>query len=214
MNMKRREFSLAAAGAALASFTLLASLANAQAAKPVAGKDYQILDQRAPVEAPAGSVEVVAFFSYMCSVCNAFEPTLDAWAKSSPQGVVVRRVPVPFLPNFESMQRLYFALDAMNLVDKLHAAVFAAVHVEHRKLSDAATIADWVAAHGVDRSKFMGQFNSFTTATKTTRARQLTNTYAVHGVPMLGVAGRFLTAGSAKGLKVVEALVADIKAGR
>lgn len=215
MNMKRREFSLgAAAGAALASSTLLASLANAQAAKPVAGKDYQILEQRAPVEAPAGSVEVVEFFSYMCHVCNTFEPTFNAWTKSSPKGVVVRRIPVPFLPNHESMQRLYFALDAMNLVDKLHAAVFAAVHVERRKLSDAATIADWVAAQGVDRSKFLGQFNSFTTATKTTRAKQLTNIYAIDGVPMLGVAGRFLTAGSAKGLQVVEALVADIKAGR
>jgi thiol:disulfide interchange protein DsbA len=214
MNMKRREFSLGAAGAALVSSTLLASLANAQAAKPVAGKDYHILDRRAPVEAPAGSVEVVEFFSYMCHVCNAFEPTFNAWTKSSPQGVVVRRVPVPFLPNFDSMQRLYFALDAMNLVNRMHAAVFAAVHVEHRKLSDAATIADWVAAQGVDRSKFMEQFNSFTTATKTTRAKQLTDIYAIDGVPMLGVAGRFLTAGSAKGLKVVEALVADIKAGR
>jgi thiol:disulfide interchange protein DsbA len=214
MNMKRREFSLGAAGAALASSTLLASLANAQAAKPVAGKDYHILDRRAPVEAPAGSVEVVEFFSYMCHVCNAFEPTFNAWTKSSPQGVVVRRVPVPFLPNFDSMQRLYFALDAMNLVNRLHAAAFAAVHVEHRKLSDAATIADWVAAQGVDRSKFMEQFNSFTTATKTTRAKQLTDIYAIDGVPMLGIAGRFLTAGTAKGLRVVEALVADIKAGR
>lgn len=215
MNMKRREFSLgAAAGAAIASSTLFASLASAQAAKPVAGKDYQILDQRAPVEAPAGSVEVVEFFSYMCHVCNAFEPTFNGWTKSPPKAVVVRRIPVPFLQHFELMQRLYFALDAMNLVDKLHAAVFAALHVERRKLSDAATIADWVAAQGVDRSKFMAQFNSFTTATKTTRAKQLTDIYAIDGVPMLGVAGRFLTEGTAKGLQVVEALVADIKAGR
>ncbi len=214
MNMKRREFSLGAAGAALASSTLLTSLASAQAAKPVAGKDYQILDQRAPVEAPAGSVEVVEFFSYMCHVCNAFEPTFSAWTKSPAKGVVVRRVPVPFLQNFESMQRLYFALDAMSLVDKLHAAVFAAVHVERRTLSDAATIADWVAAQGVDRSKFLGHFNSFTTATRMTRAKQLTDIYAIDGVPMLGVAGRFLTQGSPKGLQIVEALVADIKAGR
>lgn len=214
MNMKRRQFSLGAAGAALASSTLLASLANAQTARPVAGKDYQVLDQRAPVEAPAGSVEVVEFFSYMCHVCNAFEPTFNAWTKSAPKGVVVRRVPVPFLQNSESMQRLYFALDAMSLVDKLHAAVFAAVHVERRKLSDAATIADWVEARGVDRSKFMGHFNSFTTATKTTRAKQLTDIYPLDGVPKLGVAGRFLVEGSAKGLQVVEALVADIKAGR
>jgi thiol:disulfide interchange protein DsbA len=189
-------------------------LANAQTAKSVAGKDYHILNQRAPVEALAGSVEVVEFFSYMCHACNAFEPTFNAWTKSPPKGVVVRRVPVPFLANFEPMQRLYFALDAMSLVDKLHAAVFAAVHVEHRNLTDAATIADWVAAKGVDRSKFLAQFNSFTTATKASRARQLTDIYTIDGVPKLGVAGRFLTEGTAKGLQVVEALVGDIKAGR
>lgn len=214
MNMKRREFSFGAAGVALASCTVLASVVNAQGQRPVAGKDYLVLDQRAPVEAPAGSVEVVEFFSYMCHVCNAFEPTFNAWTKSPPKGVVVRRVPVPFLANFESMQRLYFALDAMNLVDKLHAAVFAAVHVERRNLSDAATIADWVATKGVDRARFLAQFNSFTTATRASKARQLTDIYAIDGVPKLGVAGRFLTEGTAKGLRVVEALLDDISAGR
>lgn len=214
MHMKRREFSLGAAGVALASSGLLASLARAQSSKPVAGRDYQILEQRAPVEAPAGKVEVVEFFSYMCHVCNDFEPTFNAWTKSPPKDVVVRRVPVPFLANFDTMQRLYYALVDMNLVDKLHAAVFAAVHVERRKLSDAATVGEWVAAQGVDRAKFMDHFNSFSVSTKTTRAKQLTNIYRIEGVPALGVAGRFLTEGSAKGLRVVEALTADIGAGR
>jgi hypothetical protein len=54
MNMKRREFSQVAAGAALASAALLSPLAHAQAKKPVAGKDFHILDAKAPVEAPTG----------------------------------------------------------------------------------------------------------------------------------------------------------------
>lgn len=214
MNLKRREFSLGAAALAFASSTVVASRTNAQTVSPVAGKDYQILTQQAPVEAPAGSVEVVEFFSYMCHICSAFEPTFNAWTKSTPKGVVVRRVPVPFLANFEAMQRLYFALEAMGLVDKLHAAVFTGVHVERRRLSDAATIADWVASKGVDRSNFLAQFNSFTAATKATKAGQLTNIYAIDGVPKLGVAGRFLIEGTAKGLLVVESLVGDVKAGR
>lgn len=214
MTLKRREFSLCAAGVALASGTLLGSVVNAQADRPVVGRDYLVLDQRAPVDAPAGSVEVVEFFSYMCHVCNAFEPTFNAWSRNPPKGVVVRRVPVPFLANFESMQRLYFALDAMKLVDKLHGAVFAAIHVERRPLADAATIADWVATKGVDRSSFLAQFNSFTSATRSSRARQLTDIYAVDGVPKLGVAGRFLTEGTANGLRVVEALVGEVRSGR
>ena len=54
MNMKRREFSQAAVGAALASTAWLSPMAYAQGNKPVAGKDYQVLEQRAAVEAPAG----------------------------------------------------------------------------------------------------------------------------------------------------------------
>lgn len=60
----------------------------------------------------------------------------------------------------------------------------------------------------------MDHFNSFSVSAKTTRAKQLTNIYRIEGVPALGVAGRFLTEGSAKGLRVVEALTADIGAGR
>ncbi len=212
--MKRREFSRVAAVAALASSSLLPAAALAQASKPVAGKDYGVLDQKALVEAPAGKVEVVEFFSYMCPHCNTFEPTFAAWIKRAPKEVVVRRAPVHFMPNADVLQRMYFAIEAMNLVDKLHAAVFSAIHVEHRNFNNATVAADWVAAQGVDRAKFTEQYSSFTTATKVTRATQLTNAYKVEGVPALGVAGRFLTEGTAKGLQTVESLVADIKGGR
>ena len=60
MNMKRREFSRAAAGVAL--IASVAPIAQAQPAKPVAGKDYQALDQRAAVEAPAGKIEEIGDF--------------------------------------------------------------------------------------------------------------------------------------------------------
>lgn len=214
MNMKRREFSKAAAGVALASTALLSPMAQAQAKKPVAGKDYGVLEQRSPVDAPAGKVEVVEFFSYACPHCNAFEPTFSEWIKRAPKDVVIRRVPVSFLQNPVVFQRLYFSLEAMNLVDKLHASVFAAVHDEHRNFNDAAAAADWVASKGGDRAKFLENFNSFTVANKATKASQLTNSYKIEGVPALGVAGRFLTEGTAKGLQTVEALVAEVKAGR
>jgi len=102
----------------------------------------------------------------------------------------------------------------MKLVENLHASVFAAVHNEHRNLNSAAVAADWMASQGVDKAKFMEQYNSFTVATKATKATQLTNAYRVDGVPALGVAGRFLAEGTPKGLQVVESLVADVKAGR
>jgi thiol:disulfide interchange protein DsbA len=217
--MKRREFSQAAAGAAMTASALLPSLAQAQAAKPQPGTDYMVLDPRAAVEAPAGKVEVVEFFWYSCPHCNAFEPTLAAWIKKLPKDVSFRRVPVAFNDSFAPQQRLYFTLEAMGLVDTLHAKVFAAIHAEKINLTRGEQIADWIGKQGVDKAKFMEQFNSFTVVSKVSRATQLQNAYKVEGVPALGVAGRFYTDGSIarsmeRALLVVESLVADVRAGR
>jgi thiol:disulfide interchange protein DsbA len=217
--MKRRAFTQVAAGAAFASTALFAPAAQAQAKKPQAGTDFQVLDPRAPVEAPAGKIEVVEFFWYSCPHCNAFEPLLEGWVKKLPKDIAFRRSHVAFRDDFVPQQRLFLALDAMGLVDKLQAKVFAAIHVEKLNLSRADSIAEWVAKQGVDKAKFLEQYNSFTTATKATRATQLQNAYKVEGVPALGVAGRFYTDGSMAGsmeraLQVVESLIADVRAGR
>lgn len=216
--MKRRHFSQAAAGAVLMSS--LAPLAvQAQGAKPAAGTDYLVLETRAPVDAPAGKIEVVEFFWYSCPHCNAFEPTLDAWVKKLPKDVAFRRAPVAFREDFIPQQRLYFALDAMGLVDKLHTKVFSAIHAEKLNLAKADAIIDWVARQGVDKVKFTEQFNSFGVATKSSRAAKLQNDYRVEGVPALGVAGKYYTDGSLarsmeRALQVADTLIADLRAGR
>jgi len=133
--------------------------------------------------------------------------------------VVIRRVPVAFRSDFGPQQRLYFALEAMGLVEKLHAKVFYAIHVERKRLDQPEAIIDWVSQQGVDKAKFTDQFNAFSTASKATRATQLMNAYKVEGVPAMGVAGRFYTDGTmAKGmehvLQVVEYLVGEVRKGR
>ena len=216
--MNRRGFSVAAASA-LAIGQGLFPAAWAQAKKPEAGNEYLLLGKRAAVEAAAGKIEVVEFFWYSCPHCNAFEPTLEAWIKRLPKDVSMRRVPVGFRDDFVPQQRLYFTLEAMGLVEQLHAKVFAAIHGERQDLSRSEAIADWAAKQGVDRAKFVEVFNSFAVATKTTRATQLQNDYHVEGVPALGVAGRFYTDGSLSGnmpraLQVVDYLLAEVRAGR
>jgi thiol:disulfide interchange protein DsbA len=216
--MKRRDFSmLATAGAAAGA--IWPKFAEADTAKPEAGTDYNLVEPRAPVEAPAGKIEVVEFFWYNCPHCNAFEPLLAGWIKALPKDISFRRAPVAFRDDFVPQQRLYFALEAMGLVEQLHAKVFAAIHGEKLDLSKAAGITDWVVKQGVDKAKFSEQYNSFSVATKSTKASQLQNAYKVEGVPALGVAGRFyvdgtLAKGMDKALKVVEALAAGIRSGK
>ncbi len=216
--MKRRDFSLAW-GSALAASALALPTAQAQGAKPEAGADYLALDKRAPVEAAAGKIEVVEFFWYSCPHCNAFEPALEAWVKRLPKDVSFRRSHVAFRDDFVPQQRLYFSLEAMDLVDKLQAKVFAAIHVEKQNLTRGDAIIDWIGKQGVDKAKFTEYFNSFSVSNKVTRATQLQNLYKVEGVPALGVAGRFYTDGSlarnmTRALQVVDHLVGEVRAGR
>jgi thiol:disulfide interchange protein DsbA len=144
---------------------------------------------------------------------------LAGWIKKLPKDVAFRRVPVAFRDDFVPQQRLFYALDAMGLIEKLHAKVFAAIHVEKQQLVRGDAIGDWVASQGVDRAKFMEQYNSFSVASKATKGAQLQNTYKVEGVPALGVAGRYYTDGSLaknmeRALQVVEALVLGVRAGK
>ena len=214
--MKRRDFSLAVPAMALASAGLLPAGASAQAFSPVEGRDFRRLDTTVGVEAPAGKIEVVEFFRYSCPHCNAFEPSLDAWTKRLPKDVVLRRIPIAFGDVDVPQQRLYYALEAMGLLPKLHAKVFHAMHVEKLNLLKGDAIIEWVAQQGVDKTKFQDQFNSFSVNSKATKATQMQNGYGVEGVPALGLAGRFYTDGSIarsmdRALQVVDALVVEVR---
>ncbi|MGV1045676.1 thiol:disulfide interchange protein DsbA/DsbL [Limnohabitans sp.] len=208
--MKRRLFS----GALLATSAWLSqSTAWAQALFK-AGKDYLPLERPVSTDAAAGKIELIEFFWYSCPHCSAFEPTFAQWVKNAPKDVVVRRVPVAFRDDFAPQQRLFFAIEAMNLLDSLHAKVFTAIHAEKQPLNTEAAILDWVAKQGVDKAKFSETYKSFGVASKLKRAVQLQNDYKVEGVPSFGIAGRFYTDGSIAGsmeraIKVAESLIAQ-----
>ncbi|WP_390347038.1 thiol:disulfide interchange protein DsbA/DsbL [Variovorax boronicumulans] len=214
--MKRRDFSLAATSIGLLS--LAAVPAHAQRA-PKAGTDFLVLDKRVPVDAPAGKVEVVEFFSYNCPHCNDFEPSLEAWVKAAPKDVAFRRIPVPFVGNdVEAKQRLYFTLEAMGKLDEYHPKVFAAIHAQRQNLNGDANIQAWAERAGLDGAKFKETFASFGVASKARRAAQQTEAYKVAGVPALAVAGRWYvdgeTAGSmSKVLQVATFLIGEAKKG-
>ena len=194
--MKRREFSAAALFGATA---LAPALAQAQGG-PVEGKHYVRLSVPVPVNAPAGKLEVVDFFWYGCPHCAAFEPELDSWAKRLPDDVVFSRVPVAFRAEpFTTHQRIFYALEALGLVDALHRKVFYAVHVERQSLDKPAEIEAFMAKNGVDIAKFRDAFASFSTLAKIKRAKLLVDGYKIDGVPAIGIHGRYYTAGSLAG---------------
>ena len=207
--MNRRDLVICAAGVTLAGLGLPL---QAQGGPPVEGRDY--LRVAHPVPAPEGKVDVVEFFGYWCPHCNAFEPLLEAWAKKLPAHVNFRRVPVAFNAAHEPMQRLYFALESLGLLESLHRKVFAALHVQHLRLDKEADIVDWVKTNGADATKVLDAMKSFSVATKIRQAKQLAEGYKIDGVPTLGIHGRFMTSPSIAGtaeraLAAADALIAQ-----
>jgi thiol:disulfide interchange protein DsbA len=215
--LQRRHFSaLAAASVGLG----LARNADAQGT-PVNGQDYATLSPPVPVAAPAGSIDVIEFFSFACPHCFEFEPLLEAWLARKPAGVRFHRSPVRFLQNYANFQPMYFALEAMGLADTLPQKVFEAVHVEHQRLDKPDDIAAFMARNGVDAARFMSLFNSFGVRTKVQQANALLEACGVDaiGVPALAVQGRWVTSprqakSGQQALAVVDWLAGQVRAGR
>ena len=210
--MQRRQFS------ALAAASLGLGLARTAAAQgtPVSGQEYQNVATPTPVTAPAGTVDVVEFFSYACPHCFEFEPTLEKWLQNKTEGVHLHRYQVRFLQNYTNFQPMYFTLEQMDLVDAMQQKVFNAFHLEHLRLDKPDDIAAFMTKNGVDAKRFMAIFNSFAIRAKVQQANQLMDTYGVNGVPTIVVNGTWQTSPTlAKGAepttKVVEYLVAKVR---
>lgn len=216
--MKRRLFSSRLLGLTAAVWGVAGSpWAQAQGG-PVEGKHYRKINPPAPVGAE-GKVEVVEFFWYGCPHCNAFEPALEAWAKRLPADVAFKRVPVAFRPDpFVAHQKLFYTLDSMNLIEKLHRKVFEEIHANpspQPRLADATQVGAFAEKHGLDKAQFMAVFNSFAVNTKAGQAKKLSAAYQIEGVPSLGIHGRYLTGGEAgdmnKALEVTDFLIQKVR---
>lgn len=206
-----------AAVRALGLLIILAMFGTAHAAV-MAGKEYTQLNPPRPTET-GKKIEVIEFFYYGCPHCFNLEPNLEAWRKKLPADVSFRRVPGVFRDSWMPLTRLYYAYEALGLVDKLHADTFNAIHVDNIDLGTDKAIIDWVVKHGVDRNKFTAAFNSFAVQNKAQRARVMTQQYGVQGVPTLVVDGKFMTSSGQAGghdnvMAAVDELIAMARAER
>ena len=188
-------------------------LGTAHAQTPEAGTDYMVYLGPMPTEAPAGKIEVTEFFFYTCPHCADMEPLLEKWAETLPKDVSLRRVPVLFRPQLAPFAKIYYTLEAMNLLGKLHGEVFVAVHQQRVNLADEKALFAWVASKGVDAAKFEEIYKSSATIDKVKLADQLTRSYNVPGTPAIVVGGRYLIAQGdhARQLKIANFLIAKVR---
>jgi thiol:disulfide interchange protein DsbA len=161
-------------------------------AQPKAGVEYRELSTPQATDT-AGKIEVIEFFWYGCPHCYHFDPVLELWVKKLPKDVQFRRVPAMFNDEYAQGARAYYALEAIGEAERVHKALFDAVHTGSRlRVANEAALTEWLAKQGVDTKKFAAAYRSFSVEGKLKRAAQLTQTYKIEGVPSMAVNGKFV----------------------
>lgn len=192
--MQRRTF----IGLGIGGLALLGAGALGYAAM-TAGKDYVALSQPLPVDS-GDKVEVTEFFWYGCPHCFDLEPLMNQWLKNLPKDVEFRRQPTIFSnASWVPGAKIYYTLESLGELDRLHGKVFDAIHVDRLNLDNEVVLFDWMAKQGVDRNKFANTYNSFAVQSKVKRAEQLSRQSKISGVPAVIVDGKFMTAASLTG---------------
>ena len=143
--------------------------------------------------AATGRVEVIEFFYYGCPVCYETEPFLSRWLGSAPDYVAIRRVPALSSETWEPFAKLYYTLETLGQVERLHWPVYDNFHFDDVKLDDEKVMVDWAARNGLERDKFVQTYASQAVADKLAQARELLKSYDVRAVPTFIVDGKFLT---------------------
>lgn len=163
----------------------------AGAAELKEGQDFRAISP--PLTAAKDKVEVTEFFWYGCPHCFDFEPALAAWAGKLPANVSFRRVPVVTANNrWIPAAQLYYTLEAMNLVEKLHGDVFIAIHAHRLRLDNEKVLFEWIAKKGVDMKQFTDAWSSSGVQDRIGQARELARASGLSGVPAVMVQGRYM----------------------
>jgi thiol:disulfide interchange protein DsbA len=181
-----------AAALAASIWLVVAGAALAQAPQ------YRLLSPPQPTEG-GGKVEVIEFFWYGCGHCYRLEPFVNAFVKNAPKDVVFRRIPAAPSASWAELAQVYYTLEAMGLVEQLHAKVFDAIHKENLNLSNRKIREDWLAKQGIDLKKYQEVEKSFAVATKMQRARQMTAAYKIDSVPQVIVNGKYVVSAETTG---------------
>jgi len=198
---------------ALLPFLML--LASAFTAAAARAADYAVMAPPQPTESN-GKIEVVEFFWYGCPHCYHLETSVNQWLKTIPPDVVFKRVPAYPSESWGQLARVYYTIEAMGLLPKMHDQIFDAIHKDSVNLNNPKIRDQWLAQHGVDPAKYAEMEKSFTVATNLARAKQMTQNYKVDSVPRLVVNGKYYTSGELAGsperiFTVVDELIAKVR---
>jgi thiol:disulfide interchange protein DsbA len=176
----------------LSSKLALGALALGFAAAAVAQQRPPVIEINPPMPTEnKAKIEVVEFFWYGCPACYSLEPHLETWIKKLPKDAEFKRVPAMFNERVAIAARVYYALEAIGEVGRLHRPLFDAIHKDGLRITDEQHRNDWLKRQNADVAKFSAAFASFAVESRLKRAAELQGAAKLDGVPTLVVNGRY-----------------------
>ncbi len=156
--------------------------------------EYRVIKPQ-PVSV-ANGIEVIDFFWYGCPHCHNLQPALERWISRKPADVTVRRIPAILRDSWTAHARIYYTLEALGEVERLHQRVYHGYHVEELSMSKPEVMSEWAVRNGIARERWDEAYNSPAVQRKVEEAARLSRAYSIAGTPSLVVNGRYLTSGS------------------
>lgn len=157
------------------------------------------------------TVDVVEFFSYGCEHCRSFDPLLEAWKDTLPEGASFRRAHVGFAGGAEVLARAHVVLGRAGALDANHERLFRAIHDRNRQFTDHSRLADFVDGYGVERDAFLAAIDEPSVRREVAEVDRAFREAGLLAVPAIVVADKYVVnmdIGRKQTLDVVDQLVA------
>jgi thiol:disulfide interchange protein DsbA len=189
-----RLISVARGCLALIAVAGFAAPAPAQEIRARQNVEYRLIETQKPET--GGRIEVIDFFWYGCPYCNELQPALEDWIKRKPGDVALRRIPVILRDTWAPHARIYYTLELLGEVERLHLKVYHSYHVEELSMSKPDVMEQWAVKNGIERRRWVDAYFSPEVDARIARAFQAAKRYNVQGTPSVVVDGRYLTSSS------------------
>jgi thiol:disulfide interchange protein DsbA len=195
----------------LLAFGLLALLplaACAQEETYVEGTHYDLVSPALRTRDP-GKIEVLEFFWYGCGHCYNFEPLLSQWKKTLPDDVDFVPSPAMWNAPMGLHAQAFYAAQALDVLDTMHSALFAAMNVDKKRLGSEGEISQVFTANGVDEEAFSRAFKSFGVTSQVKQSEARARSARITGTPEMVVAGKYRISTRKAGTQAAMLKIAD-----
>jgi len=91
---------------------------------------------------------------------------MSRWFLDAADSVALHRVPALASDSWESFAKLFYALEAMDQLARLHWRVYDDFHFNGLRLNEETVMAGWVSQNGLDKQNFIDTYHSPETQAK------------------------------------------------